>query len=50
MTPADFQELRENPHAILGASVKVLAPAGDYEKDKPTSGPIDGLSKQSSDT
>lgn len=34
MTPADFQELRENPHAILGASVKVLTPTGDYEKDK----------------
>lgn len=34
MTPADFQELRANPHPILGASVKVLAPTGYYEADK----------------
>jgi hypothetical protein len=34
MTPAEFQELRRNPHQILGASLKLVAPTGDYEKDK----------------
>jgi len=34
MTPLDFQELRRNPHLILGASLKVLAPTGVYEPDK----------------
>lgn len=34
MTRADFQELRANPHPILGASVKVLAPTGHYDEDK----------------
>jgi len=34
MTPADFQNLRRNPHQILGASLKVLAPTGDYEQDR----------------
>jgi hypothetical protein len=34
MTPADFQMLRENPHPILGASVKMLVPTGHYEPDK----------------
>ncbi len=34
MTPADFQKLRASPHPILGASLKVLAPTGHYEKDR----------------
>jgi len=34
MTPKDFLELRANPHFILGASLKVIAPTGHYEKDK----------------
>ncbi|GMR22247.1 MAG: hypothetical protein BMS9Abin37_0582 [Acidobacteriota bacterium] len=34
MTLGDFQELRRNPHPILGATVKVLAPTGRYEADK----------------
>jgi hypothetical protein len=34
MTPKEFQELRANPHSILGTSVKVLIPTGAYESDK----------------
>ncbi len=34
MTPKDFLELRANPRPVLGASIKVLAPTGRYEKDK----------------
>ena len=34
MTRLDFQELRRNPHPILGASIKVLIPTGVYETDK----------------
>lgn len=34
MTPDEFQELRRNPHPILGVSLKLAAPTGDYEKDK----------------
>jgi len=34
MTPADFLALRENPHPLLGASVKVLIPAGENDPDK----------------
>ena len=34
MTPADFQELRQDPRPILGASVKVVAPTGDYDPEK----------------
>jgi hypothetical protein len=34
MTPAEFQEFRRNPRQILGASLKLVAPTGDYEKDK----------------
>ncbi len=34
MTPADFQRLRANPHPILGVSLKVLAPTGDYDADR----------------
>ncbi|MFC2119630.1 transporter [Bacteroidota bacterium] len=29
-----FQELRNNPRQILGASLKILAPTGAYEEDK----------------
>ena len=29
-----FQELRNNPHQILGASLKILVPTGAYEEDK----------------
>jgi len=34
MTPVEFQEFRRNPHPILGASLKLVAPTGEYEKDK----------------
>jgi len=34
MTPGEFQELRRNPRPILGASVKVIVPSGEYEADK----------------
>ena len=34
MTRAEFRELRRNPHSIIGASVRVLAPTGSYESDK----------------
>jgi len=34
MTPADFQELRANPHPIVGVSLKVLAPTGRYDEDR----------------
>ena len=34
MTPAEFQELRENPHPILGATLKVVAPTGQYYDDR----------------
>jgi hypothetical protein len=34
MTPADFQELRKKPHPILGASLKVVAPIGQYNADR----------------
>ena len=34
MTPADLQALRNDPHPILGASVKVLIPVGEYDPDK----------------
>lgn len=34
MTPEEFAELRRNPHPILGASLKVVAPTGDYDSDK----------------
>ena len=34
MTPAQFQELRTNPHPILGASLKVVAPTGRYDSDR----------------
>jgi hypothetical protein len=34
MTPKEFQALRNNPHPILGLSVKVLFSTGVYEADK----------------
>jgi len=34
MTPKDFLGLRANPRPILGASIKVLAPIGRYEKGR----------------
>ena len=34
MTPADFQALRADPHPILGASLKVVAPTGQYNPDR----------------
>jgi len=34
MTLAEFQELRKKPHPILGVSLKVVAPTGEYEPDK----------------
>jgi len=34
MTPAEYQELRANPRPILGGSVKIVAPTGDYDPDK----------------
>ena len=34
MTPKEFLGLRANPRSILGASIKVLAPTGRYEKGR----------------
>ena len=34
MSAAEFQGLRRNPQPILGASIKVVAPTGEYENDK----------------
>ena len=34
MTPADFQALRADPHPIVGASLKVVAPTGKYDSDR----------------
>jgi hypothetical protein len=34
MTPQEFQALRADPHPILGASIKVVAPTGDYDSDR----------------
>jgi len=34
MTAEEFQQLRADPHQILGVSLKLLAPIGDYEADK----------------
>jgi hypothetical protein len=34
MTREDFQALRANPHPILGASLKVVAPTGSYDADR----------------
>lgn len=34
MSPAGFQELRADPHPILGASLRIIAPTGRYETDR----------------
>ncbi|NCF24168.1 MAG: transporter [Gammaproteobacteria bacterium] len=34
MSPVEFQELRQSPRPILGTSIKIVAPTGEYEKDK----------------
>jgi hypothetical protein len=34
MNPLEFRQLLENPRQVLGASVKVVAPIGDYEEEK----------------
>jgi hypothetical protein len=34
MTVKDFQDLREDPHQILGATFKLVTPTGKYEADK----------------
>lgn len=34
MSPVEFQQLRTNPRPILGASIKIVAPTGEYEADK----------------
>ncbi len=34
MTLEDFLELRANPHPIIGASLKVVAPTGNYDEDR----------------
>lgn len=34
LTPSDFQELRVNPRPVLGASLKVVAPTGQYDKNR----------------
>ena len=33
MTPEDFQALRADPHPILGASIRIVAPTGRYDDD-----------------
>lgn len=34
MTPKDFQALRADPHPILGASLRVIAPVGEYDSNR----------------
>jgi len=34
MTPAEFQELRADPHPLLGASLEVVAPTGHYDENR----------------
>jgi hypothetical protein len=34
MTPAEFQALRAHPRTILGASLKVVAPTGQYDEHR----------------
>ena len=34
MTPAEFQALRDAPHPILGASVTVIVPIGEYDPNR----------------
>lgn len=34
MTPAEFQALREAPHPILGTSVSIIVPIGQYDSNR----------------
>ena len=34
MTAPEFQQLRADPHPILGASLKIVAPTGHYDEDR----------------
>ena len=34
MNLQEFQEMRRNPHPVLGASIKLVAPTGKYESDR----------------
>jgi len=34
MTAAEFQEFRHNPNPMIAASLRVVAPTGEYESDK----------------
>jgi hypothetical protein len=34
MTPPEFQALRADPHLIVGASLKIRAPTGQYDGDR----------------
>lgn len=34
MSPEEFQQFRQEPRPILGASLKIAAPTGDYESDR----------------
>jgi hypothetical protein len=34
MSPVEFQALRADPHPVLGASIKMLVPTGNYDADK----------------
>jgi hypothetical protein len=34
MSPEEFQQLRQSPRPILGASIKIIAPTGEYEADR----------------
>ncbi len=34
MNPQEFKELRDKPHPILGASLKVVAPTGEYDSNR----------------
>jgi hypothetical protein len=34
MTKSEFQEFRKNPKSLLAASVRVVAPTGEYDADK----------------
>ena len=34
LKPAEFQALRQSPRPILGASIKIVAPTGEYDVDR----------------
>lgn len=34
MSPAEFQELRRKPRPVLGVSIKIAAPTGQYDSDR----------------